>query len=227
MKNRAYLFVGALAIVFSIVAFAVPFPRNAGFWVAYLFGLVALGAQFYFFRSAFKGSEPVKSRVYGFPIARIGVMYLAVQLILSVIQMLIAGEVPYWVMLIIDATVFVLAMAGCIASEAARSEVVRLDANVVRNTTTMESLQLSARSIVRLCTEEPLRIKVQQISEALRFSDPVSSNRTLAVESSLASNMNLLRAAIENQDMPQALEYSDSLLRLIEERNDLCRLSKQ
>lgn len=227
MKKRAYLFVGALAIVFSIIAFAVPFPRNVGFWIAYLFGIVALGAQFYFFGSAFKGNEPVKSRIYGFPIARIGVMYLAAQLILSVVQMLLADEVPYWVTLIIDAIVFVLAMAGCIASEAARSEVVRLDANMARNTTAMESLQLSARSIVRLCPEEPLRVKVQQISEALRFSDPVSSSRTLTVENNLASNMNLLRAAIENQDMLQALEYSDSLLQLIEERNDLCRLSKQ
>lgn len=226
MKQKAYLFVAALAIVFSIIAFAVPFSRESGFWIAYLFGMIALGAQFYFFRSAFKGNEPVKSRIYGFPIARIGVIYLGVQLMLSVVQMLLADEMPYWVTLIIDAIVFVLAMAGCIATEAARSEVVRLDANVVRNTTTMESLQLSARSIARLCPEGPLQVRVQQISETLRFSDPVSSERTSDIENSLTSAMNLLRTAIEHQDQSRAFEYADSILQLIQERNDLCRLAK-
>ena len=85
-----------------LIAFAVPFARTTCFWVAYGFGVFAILFQLYIFKTSFAGNGDAKSRFYGFPIARLGIYYLVAQLILSVIEMALAGLIPTWPAIIIN-----------------------------------------------------------------------------------------------------------------------------
>ncbi len=61
--------------------------------VGYLFTLAALGAQVYIFHTAFTKGAGVSSKFYGWPFARVGALYLAVQLVLGLVFMG-AGRLP-------------------------------------------------------------------------------------------------------------------------------------
>lgn len=220
------LFVAVLAAVFSTVSFVVPSERGIAFWIAYAFGLLAVISQLYFFSSAFKRGDSPRSRVYGFPIARIGVIYLIAQLCLSIAEILLGSVAPFWSFLVADAVVLALALIGCVAVEEARGEVTRQDIAVAADTTTIKEFRLTAQMILARCTNEELESSVVRLVDALQFSDPVSSARTAPIEQKMSDDLSLIGRAVDADNVSQALVFIDQALLNIEQRNALCRLSK-
>ena len=88
---RAILVAVIILAIYNLIAFAVPFAHTAAFWISYGFTLVALvvagGAVYH----AVMKDPKIKSRFYGFPIARIGVIYGLIQVAVSLVAMA-AGE---------------------------------------------------------------------------------------------------------------------------------------
>ncbi|MEI3140542.1 MAG: hypothetical protein V8S34_02575 [Lawsonibacter sp.] len=71
-----------------MVAFAVPVPKTAAFWIVYGFTVIAFAAQIIIWKTAFGRGEALKSKFLGFPMIHIGIVYLAVQiLVLAVYSM--------------------------------------------------------------------------------------------------------------------------------------------
>lgn len=227
MKVKTALAVIAVAAVFSLVAFAVPFMRNEGFWLAYGFGMIAIAAQLYFFQSAFfRPGTSAKSRVYGFPVARIGVIYLVVQFVVSVGEMLLAGQVPLWVYLVLNGAILAFVLVGGLAVETARGEVEKQDARGRADTSSMQKLRIEAEGLLSRCDDAALRQELSQLATALRFSDPVSCEATVLLEGGLAADMLTLRFAVVTGNIASASIVTQRMLANLKERNNLCRLSK-
>ena len=112
---QGYVVLAVILAAFCDIAFAVPFVKNAVFWLAFAFTLVAFGVEVYAFRTSF-GKEDVRSKFYGFPIARLAVVYFIVQLVLALVLMALAQWGPVWVAVILF--VVVLAAAPCRISRA-------------------------------------------------------------------------------------------------------------
>ena len=91
---RWWVLLGVVLVVYNVLAFALPFPKTAVFAVSYLFSMIAILAQIYVIRTAFYRGEGVKSKFYGFPIAKVGVIYLAIQLIGGLVFMALGLAVP-------------------------------------------------------------------------------------------------------------------------------------
>lgn len=85
-----------------------PFAKNGVFWLAYVFGVIAIAAQIYVYPKAFEG-ESARSKFYGFPIAKLSTIYLIVQLILSILCMAISKVLPTWV-----PVVFIVLLAAAV-----------------------------------------------------------------------------------------------------------------
>ena len=96
---RGMLGMAVLLVLYILVAFLIPFVHTAVFWVSFVFTLIAfavVGASIYI---AFIKNPDAKSKFYGFPIAKIGVIYGAVQLLAGILFMALAAIVPAWVLL--------------------------------------------------------------------------------------------------------------------------------
>ena len=96
-----------LAIVLAaslVLAFVIPFAKTAVLWLALAFTLAAFAVQLYVLKLSFIKGKDARSKFYGFPIARISVVYLIVQIVLSFLFMAIAKICAAW----IAAIVFVL-----------------------------------------------------------------------------------------------------------------------
>ena len=120
---RWWVLLGVVLVVYNVLAFALPFPKTAVFAVSYLFSMIAILAQIYVIRTAFYRGEGVKSKFYGFPIAKVGVIYLAIQLIGGLVFMALGLAVPVWLPLVLYVVLLGIAVAGFVAVDAARDEV--------------------------------------------------------------------------------------------------------
>ena len=222
---RVYIVLALLLAVFSVIAFVAPFSMTATFWVAYICGVIAIAFQVFVFNISFSKAG-AKSKFYGFPIARIGVTYMLVQLVLSLVEMGLSEKIPSWVAIIINVIVFAVAAIGCITAEVVRDEVVRQDVQVKQNISNMRSLQAMAAGLPGQCSDEFLKKDLQKLADEFKFSDPVSSPATAAMEMELGTQLQQLKGALNSGDYNTARTFCEKLLSGLSERNQACKLGK-
>ena len=222
--SRGLIILAIVLAVFSLIAFAVPFAHTAVFWIAYGCGLVAVLFQLYIFKISFEGDA--KSRFYGFPIARLGIYYLVAQLILSVVEMALAGLIPAWPAVIVNALALAVALIGCITAETMRDEIVQQDGKLKKNVSAMRELQSMAASMVGQCSDEEMKSIVKKVADELRFSDPVSSDATAELEDEMRSELADIQQAIVEGDKDGVKAFCRKMMGNLTERNRKCSVSK-
>lgn len=213
-------------VAYSVVAFALPFTMNGIFWLSYIFSLLAIAVQFPVMKMAFKNGSSVRSKFYGFPIARIGVVYGIVQLISSLLFMLLASILPLWLPLVVYVLLLCISSAGFIAADTMRDEVEHLDRKLEANVKFIRDLQAKANIIASQCNDSDVKKTVANYTEKLRYSDPVSSPELAEVEKELAIYTAELEKAVIDNDKNSALSLCTKLEALLAERNHLCKANK-
>lgn len=229
MKKNAirwWVVLGVVLVVYNVLAFALPFPKTAVFAVSYLFTTIAILAQIYVIRTAFYRGEGVKSKFYGFPIAKLGVIYLAVQLIAGLVFMALGLIVPVWLPLALYVVLLGIAAAGFVAADAARDEVVRQEVKLEKDVSRMREFQAKGRALVTLNQVPEAARPLEKLAEDLRFSDPVSSEALTEIEDQLAECLAQLQEAVSAQKTEQILSVCQEAERILAERNQLCKLNK-
>ena len=224
--SRGLIVLAIVLAVFSLIAFAIPFAHTAVFWIAYGFGVFAILFQLYIFKTSFAGNGDAKSRFYGFPIARLGIYYLVAQLILSVVEMALAGLIPAWPVIIVNVLALAFALIGCITAETMRDEIVQQDHKLKKNVSAMRELQSLAASMVGQCGDEEMKNAVKKIADELRFSDPVSSDATAELEAEMRSQLADIQQAVVEGDKDGAKALCGKLMGCLTERNRISSINK-
>lgn len=225
--TRGLIVLIVIVVVYSVVVFELPFPRrNEIFWLSYLFSLVALGAQIYIMQVAFKKGRGIKSKFYGFPIARIGVLYLLAQLILSLLFMSLAQMAPVWLPIIVYTVLLGVAAIGFVAADVMRDEVERQEVKLKKDVTCIRALQSKMASMVQLAQDAQVHKALEKFSEDLRFSDPVSGESLADIEADLISCVDELHRAVTDGDHGGTLSLIQKAEVILVERNRLCKLNK-
>ena len=219
-KNRVrfYIVLAIVLAIFSAIAFAAPFGHSVVFWLSYVFGVVSIAVQAYSWPKAFS-REGARSKVYGFPIARVTTIYMIVQLILSLIFMIAGAKVPVWIPVILYVVLLGLAAIGLIAGEVTRDEVERQETVKEVKTGTMKALQAKASAMAVSCNDPEKKKALDHMAEAFRYSDPVSSDATQKLEMKLEVMLDELQEN-GNADLVNRIES------VLSERNQICKMSK-
>lgn len=230
MKNknsvRGLVILGIVLAAWLVIVLAVPFVKNGAYWLSFVFTLIAFLAQLYVFKISFRNGESVRSKFYGFPIARLGVVYLTVQLVLGLLVMALAKWVPTWVGVILFAVTLAAAAVGCIAADMMRDEVERQDVQLKKDVSAMRAMQSKANALVNQCDAPELRAALQKLAEDFRFSDPVSSDALADVEASLSACLDELQRSLTDGDLDSAAVLCRRAAATLTERNRLCKLNK-
>ena len=225
-ETRWWIGLGAAAVVYNVIAFALPFGKAAVFFLSWIFTMAALAAQVYVIRIAFFKGEGVKSKLYGFPIARVGLLYLAVQVVLGLIFMALGTVVPLWLPLVLYVILMGAALIGLITTEGVREEVERQERKLVKDVSRMKKFRALADTLARegqiLEAREPLR----ELAEAFRYSDPVSGGALREIEDTLGDDLANLQDAVALLEKEKALELCRKTKKDLEARNQLCKLNK-
>ena len=224
--TRFYISLGIIFAVFSVIAFVLPFERNSVFWIAYLFGILSIGVQAYIMPHSFQQGSSVRSKFYGFPIARVGALYVAAQLLLSLLFMALAKSSSEWVRrieIILFVVTFGATAVGVLSTDAIREEVERQDVKLKKDVTRMRTLQSKAVSLRDQCEDAAAKSALGKLADALRFSDPVSSDATVALEDDLASYADELQSALTEGDYANVTALCTRIMPVLTERNQLCK----
>jgi hypothetical protein len=220
---RGIAALGVLLVLYILIAFLVPFAHTATFWVSFVFTLIAFGVVAASIYIAFVKNPDAKSRFYGFPIAKIGVIYGAVQLIAGIAFMALAALIPVWAAVLVYAIALGAAVIGLISAEAVVSEIHVQDAKLKKDVSLMRSLQSKIHQMAAHSEDAGLKA----LAEEFRYSDPVSSGAIAAAEADLAAAVDELQAAYVDGDSEAAAKLCRKASALLAERNRLCKLNKQ
>ena len=214
------------AVVFSVIVFLIPFPKKAVFWIAWLFEMIAFALQIPIFKLAFDNAEELKSKVLGFPVFRVGYLYLGIQTVLSLALFALGfiPKFPLWLTLVLCILVLAGAIVCSMTADIARDEVQRVEFEQKKDTSAMTSLKSISASLIPLTSAVALQKQLEQLAEDFRYSDPVSSDALTTVETELSSMLNQLQNHLEQNTATS--EEITALQKKLAQRNALCKANK-
>lgn len=224
-KNRIrfYISLAAVLVAFCVIALVVPFVRSACFWLSFAFGVLAIGVQLYTMPRAMRGK--LRSKFYGFPILRISFIYLAAQLVLSLLFMALAKWVPVWVPTVLYLVLLCAALIGFVGADSVRDEVVRQDDRTKQQVSVMRAFQSQVANLSINC-DESCKAELDKLADEFRYSDPVSSDAITDAEDELRCCIDELQRAVAENQSEDISRLCRKTSLVLAERNRLCKLNK-
>lgn len=232
MKKTFNLYViiwAVLLATFNAVAFIVPaWPDyekfTASFWIGYAAIGIAMIGQLVCAWMAFK-EENIRKTFYNISLYIVSYVGLATTFAVGAAIMVIS-PLPYW----IGAVVCLLVLAGnlisVIKTKMAVDLVTESDERAEQTTAFMYRMREESRSLVAMAASDRMKAICQRVSDAFRFSDPVSNKNLATVESEIGSHFASLKKAVTDDKPEDATVESGVLLTLISERNNKCKRLK-
>ena len=229
MKNRrSVLAVGAILLaVVLLIAFAVPFARTGVFYIALGFEIAAFLVALFAAHVAFEKGEDTRSRFYGFPIARIGAVYLIAETALSLILMALSRICPAWAAAVVQAILLAAAAVGIdLGRRAAERGGVGRTSKPKTDVSRMRALQSRALTLPGRAANAETKRALNALSDAMKYSDPVGSEATAGAEETLASLLDEIEKSLVDGDEAAAGALCAQAGAALTERNRICRLNE-
>lgn len=158
----------------------------------------------------------------GFPIARIGVIYLIAQVAIGGIFMALGHIIPWWLATVLFTIGLALAVIGLVSAETVVEEISAQDEKLKKDVSLMRGLQSKVGQMATLC-EDPA---IKALAEELRYSDPVSSDAIADIEADLVAAVDALQQAVVEGNREVIVQLCRKTSLLLAERNRLCKLNK-
>lgn len=219
---RAVVVAVVALVIYNLISFVIPFAHTVAFWISYGFTLAAFAVVCASIYIAFIKNPDAKSRFYGFPIARIGVIYGIAQLAVSLLVMALGMWIPWWIPVLVFAIGLGAAVIGLVSAEVVVEEIQTQDVKLKKDVTLMRSLQ----SKVSQMAAQTDNAAIKALAEELRYSDPVSSDAISEAEADLTATIDELQSAYVDGDTDAVLQLCRKAAALLAERNRLCKLNK-
>lgn len=223
---RGIAIFAVVLLAYHLIVFLVPFSDGAIFWISYLFTLLGLDLSAITCFVAFKRGSSAKSRFYGFPIIRLGVLYGIFQLIAGLVGMALGAILPLWIPIVVYVIGFAAAVIGLIATDTVRDSIEDQDVQHKKAISVIRSLQSKVNQLPMMCENENAMKAVQDLAEELRYSDPVSSPAIAQAETQLVLTVEELQKAVDGGDAVMIVAACKKTSRVLAERNRLCKLNK-
>lgn len=220
--KRSAVCLGVVLALYLLLAFLIPFAKTTVFWFSFAFTLIAFCVTAYTLYTAFLKKPDARSRFYGFPIARIGVLYGGVQLAAGLLFMALGKWIPAWLAVLVYAAMLGAAVIGLVSADAVVETIHAQDEKLKKDVTFMRALQSKANQMAAQCGLP----EVKQFCENVRYSDPVSSEALAEIERDLSAAVDDLQTAIVDGDKGVISQLAQKADTLLSERNRVCKLNK-
>ncbi|MBO5891527.1 MAG: hypothetical protein J6Q30_02290 [Oscillospiraceae bacterium] len=227
MKSFVAMF-GIVAVVYVLLFALIPFTKPAGSWLMFIFSLISIAGGCGITLYAFGKGDSLMSKFYGYPVFKIGIGYMLLQLGLSVLVHIIGAftNVPYWVGLLLSLVMAGTAGIGIIAADNAHDFIEQMDnhEDVVTRNITYFNIDIS--DLLEMCRDETLHVSLKELATKCKYSDPVSIPETEEKEQQIKMELQELHALIEQNENEKANEKIQLVLRMLSSRNRICQANK-
>lgn len=226
--KSSFLVYAIILFVYLVLFLAIPFPKGAAAWVCFAFTIITVLAGAGITYYAFSKGNDLRSKVYGFPVFRIGVIYCAVQLIVGVVICVVGSfvDVPAWIAVVVSVIILALSAIGVVAADNTRDIITEQEAQTAASIKKMNTFKLDIQYVVETCTDDELKKQLQKLAEKFKYSDPVSSEELADIETQLETEVKALSELVSS-DIPSAKSKAQSIEILLADRNRRCKEYKR
>lgn len=226
MKKSKWFAISLMALaVFNVIAFVAPLEKTSTFWIGYAFGTVAIILELLVNQKVQAADKELKSRFYGWSLMIVASVYMSIQIILSLLFM-IASSIYVWIALIVCIICLALCGVGLIAGESAKEIIEQIDVKVKQKVFYIKSLESDLRLLANSCGDVETKKNIIVLADAIRFSDPMSSDVLSDVEQEIAERCSKIKALVESCQYNVINEECSCTMKLLAARNEKCKLLK-
>ncbi len=232
MKKRFNLYLGfwgALLVLFNVIAFVSVGWKGyekytPSFWIGYVFIMLTFIGQLACTYFAFQADSKEKM-FYNISLIRTSYTGLILSFVFGGLCMLIS-PLPYFVGAILCAILLVLNVMAVIKASASIDEVVRVDNKIKAQTFFIKCLTVDADTLMASAKSDAVKAECKKVYEAIRYSDPMSSDMLASVEGQITVKFTELSVAVKADEADKVAELAGELLILVGDRNKKCKLLK-
>lgn len=232
MKSRFGKYFAAWAILlalFNVIAFLAPESADfekytESFWIGYGLITVTFLGQLACAYTAFKESN-LQKLFYRVSLISLSYGGLIATFFVGGLCMLLPF-LPYWFAGIVCAIVLAANAIAVIKASAVVDEVERIDTKIKQQTFFIKSLTVDAESLLARAKSEEVKAECKKVYEAVRYSDPMSSDMLSSVEGQITVKFSALSDAVAADDAAAVAAVAAELLIFIKDRNAKCKLLK-
>lgn len=221
---RGYILIAFIFLIFNIAT--VPFSKNIVFWIAYFFSVIAILMQVNTLHEMMKSRALIKDRTYDFPVLRISVLYLALQITAGLLLMGFSTKIPVFAAALIEVVILAAAVMGLFAARSMRTEALRQDDRLEEELIKMKELQSRVDLLTSQCEETQIREILHKLAEEVRYSNPLSRVITEEIEEEISVLFTEIEAAALDGDVKNAFGLCERMTGLLRERDRICKYGK-
>lgn len=218
-----------LFIVFNLLCFATPNEMNGmykyggAFWAGYVFIVIAMISELICGYVAF-GAGNRQKFYYNIPLIKKSYSFMILMMIVGTACMIIP-DFPNWFAAIVCGVLLVLNVLSLMKARAGAEIIGEKDDVVNAKTLFIKSLTMDVELLMKSASTDETKVMSKKVYEAVRYSDPMSSDGLSSIETEITLRFVAFKEAIE-QNNPEYEKIGNELLVLISERNKKCRLIK-
>ena len=136
---------------------------------------------------------------------------------------MLISPLPYWVGIVICAIVLAANTLSILKASVAVAEVERIDNKIKEETSFIKTLTIDADTLMAQAKSDVVKAECRKVYEALRYSDPMSSDALTSFESQISAKFAALSEVVKADDFTSVTEIATEVVILIGDRNKKCK----
>lgn len=219
-----------LIVLYNVLVLAIPFPKVnlQTFIISYVASMIALLIQPAIYYVAINNKNSLKSKLYGWPILKVGYTYLSIQLCISILFYIIGAfiNIPTWISAVIAVVLIGLAVIGILATDTYREEIEKIEESVPVAKKFISNLRIDTESFASKNTTEPIHSELVKFADLVKYSDPVSTDLLSNIEDEINRRYEEMKELVVYGKIIEAINELKDITVLMEERNNKCKATK-
>ena len=211
-------------ISFVSVGWAGISKYTPSFWIGYAFITLSFIGQIVCAYFALKDND-IKKTFYNVSLIAASYTGLILSFVFGGLCMIIS-LLPYWVGILLCAIVLGINVIAVIKASAVVDIVSSIDEKTKESTLFIKSLTVDAESLMSRAKSETIKAECKMVYEAVRYSDPMSNDAFVSVESDITIKFSKFSEAVVSEDSEAVVTLAEEIIILLGDRNKKCKLLK-
>lgn len=232
MKKRFNLYIVvwfSLLLLFNIISFVLVgwsgYEKcTYSFWMGYALISIMFIGQLICSYIALK-DDNAKKLFYNISLIKISYSYLIISFIVGGLCMIIFPSYS-WIGAIVCMIVLVANVISLVKATYAINEIERIDLKTKTQTNFIKTLIIEADTLIKSAKSDIVKKECRKVYEAIRYSDPMSNEGLVSVESMITEKFAEFSNMVENDNKESVTILANKLIALIDDRNKKCKFLK-
>lgn len=152
-------------------------------------------------------------------------LYVVIQTGFS-IYCIYVGKSQLFIDLVISLVILIGFIAALMMTGFGRNHVKEVEQHFQDKTSRMKSIKLSVKGMSELVNDTELKKQVQRLEDEIRYSDPVTREDLVGIETEIEDKISKLKKCITSGDANEIKLLTEELMIIVKERNNRCKEGK-